>query len=129
MSNRSKGNAFEAEFCEILAKNGFWVHNMAQNAAGQPADVIAVRSYEHYLIDCKVCQNNKFSVSRIEPNQHHAMRHWKDCTDGVGWFALKLDSGIYMISYPMLCMSKRTILTEQEIKAIGIPLERWVNLI
>ena len=78
MSNRSKGNAFEAEFCEMLAKSGFWVHNMAQNAAGQPADVIAVRSYEHYLIDCKVCQNNKFSVSRIEPNQHHAMRHWKD---------------------------------------------------
>ena len=38
-TNRKLGNTFEAEFCEALYAEGFWVHNMAQNQAGQPADV------------------------------------------------------------------------------------------
>lgn len=41
--NKKLGNNFETEFCEILSAHGFWVHNLAQNQAGQPADVIAVK--------------------------------------------------------------------------------------
>ena len=45
MSNNKKlGNDFESRFCEILYSEGFWVHNLAQNSAGQPADVIAARN-------------------------------------------------------------------------------------
>ena len=54
MSNKKLGNSFEAELCEILSQHGFWAHNLAQNAAGQPADVIAVKDGEAFLIDCKV---------------------------------------------------------------------------
>ena len=50
MSNRKLGNAFEAELCERLSEYGFWAHNMAQNSAGQPADVIAARNKVAYLI-------------------------------------------------------------------------------
>ena len=53
-SNRKTGTTFESELCEILSQNGFWAHNLAQNSAGQPADVIAVRNKTAYLIDCKV---------------------------------------------------------------------------
>lgn len=53
-TNRKIGNSFETEFCELLFQHGFWCHNMAQNAAGQPADVIAVKGKTAYLIDCKV---------------------------------------------------------------------------
>ena len=53
MSNKKIGNGFEAEFCEKLFQNGYWVHNLAQNAAGQPADVIAVRNGVAFLIDSK----------------------------------------------------------------------------
>ena len=60
-TNRKIGNSFETEFCELLFQHGFWCHNMAQNAAGQPADVIAVKGKTAYLIDCKVCSNNRFS--------------------------------------------------------------------
>lgn len=42
-NNRKLGNSFEAEFCQMLFDRGFWAHNLAQNNAGQPADVIAVR--------------------------------------------------------------------------------------
>ena len=52
MSNKKIGNGFETEFCEKLFQNGYWVHNIAQNAAGQPADVIAVRNGVAFLIDC-----------------------------------------------------------------------------
>lgn len=39
MSNKKLGNAFEMELCNILSSHGFWVHNLAQNSAGQPADI------------------------------------------------------------------------------------------
>ena len=29
-TNKKLGNTFETEFCEILGKHGYWVHNMAQ---------------------------------------------------------------------------------------------------
>ena len=66
MSNKKSGNQFEATLCEILAEEGFWCHNLAQNSAGQPADVIAVKNGEAYLIDCKVCSRGRFSFDRIE---------------------------------------------------------------
>ena len=49
-SNKKLGNLFEREFCEILAQHGFWVHNLTQNANGQPADIIAVRNGQAYLV-------------------------------------------------------------------------------
>ena len=78
-SNKKLGNGFETEFCEILSAHGFWVHNMAQNQAGQPADVIAVKSGHAYLIDCKVCSSKSFPLSRVEENQELSMELWKSC--------------------------------------------------
>ena len=42
-SNKKLGNTFENEFCEMMFMRNFWVHNLAQNKSGQPADVIAVK--------------------------------------------------------------------------------------
>ena len=98
-TNRKIGNSFETEFCELLFQHGFWCHNMAQNAAGQPADVIAVKNKTAYLIDCKVCSNNRFPLSRVEENQHFAMKTWKACGNGEGWFALKVEDEIIMIPH------------------------------
>jgi Holliday junction resolvase len=83
-TNKKLGNDFEAEFCEILFENGFWAHNMAQNAAGQPADVIAVRNEKSYIIDCKVCSNGRFPLSRIEDNQHLSMKLWEESGNHTG---------------------------------------------
>ena len=102
-SNKKIGNGFEAEFCEILAKNGFWAHNMAQNQTGQPADVIAVRHNVSVLIDCKVCSNDYFDTRRIEPNQEAAMTLWQDRGNELCYFALKLSTGvIYVIHYNLI---------------------------
>lgn len=99
MSNKKIGNNFESEFCELLAIKGWWALNIGGNALGQPADVIAVKNQIAQLIDCKVCSNNRFVLSRVEPNQELSMCLWHECNNGTCWFALKIDDGIYMLNF------------------------------
>ena len=97
--NRTTGGRFEQELSHILADNGFWVHVMQQNKAGQPADIIAVRGRFHTLIDCKVCDNGFFSFERIEENQRSAMKMFFRKAGELSYFALKLpDGSIRMVS-------------------------------
>jgi Holliday junction resolvase len=103
--NKTVGNHFEEELCELLAANGFWAHNLAQNQTGQPADVIAAKNGISVLIDCKDCANNKFPLSRIEGNQEGAMTLWEATGNPHCYFAMKLSNGeIYMIHFDELCL-------------------------
>lgn len=129
-TNKKIGNDFETEFCELLFNKGFWCHNMTQNSAGQPADVIAVRNGKAYLIDCKVCVNDTFPFSRIESNQHTAMTLWKQSGNGDGWFALQLSNkDIYMIDYYlMIALSlNQSSIGKDLITHYGLPLGRWIE--
>ena len=130
MSNKKLGNSFESELCEILSMYGFWCHNLAQNSAGQPADVIAVRNGNAYLIDCKVCSTNKgFALDRMEDNQNLAMELWDECGNGQGWFAMKLPTGD-IIMLPHFCIKahkhRQSHLSPGEIFELGKPIEKWV---
>ena len=130
MTNKKLGNDFEAQFCEILFGEGFWCHNLAQSQAGQPADVIAVRNESAYLIDCKVCSNHSFALARMESNQDLAMEHWKDCGNGDGWFAIRLeDHTIFLIPHMVIkAMSKKqSSMSEKEIRECGKSLEYWLR--
>jgi Holliday junction resolvase len=128
MSNKKLGNHFETELCEILSYHEFWVHNLAQNAAGQPADVIAVKNGKAYLIDCKVCSSGKFPFSRIEDNQELAMELWKDCGNGLGWFALKFREEIYMVDMGSMINARNhhSELTQDLAEKYGHTLEEWL---
>ena len=128
MSNKKLGNSFETELCEILAEEGFWTHNMAQNAAGQPADVIAVKDGDACLIDCKVCSRNRFPFSRIEENQQSAMELWRDCGNGEGWFALQFSNQIYMVDLQSMwnCRNHHASMTEELAAVYGVPLGEWL---
>lgn len=129
MNNRQMGNSFEDELCNILSGYGFWVHNMAQKKSGQPADVIAAKNKVSYLIDAKLCSNNEFPLSRIEENQDLAMDVWKECGNGIGWFALKVGTQIYMISHFVMkaYREKQSSLSAKEIFELGTPIEKWVK--
>lgn len=129
MNNKKLGNDFEAEFCEILFENGFWAHNMAQNQSGQPADVLAAKNGTSYLIDCKVCSNRGFTLSRIEENQALSMGLWEQCGNGTGWFAILVDSNIRMFSFPYLKYlgERTTILSKAELLSDGMSLEDWLE--
>jgi Holliday junction resolvase len=133
MNNKTMGNSFENEFAQILYDKGFWVHLLNQNNSGQPADVIAVKNKRAYLIDCKVCSNGKFALSRIEENQDLAMDSWAECGNGLGWFALKLntdDDQIYMISHYVMnaYRARESSLSSKTIYELGTPLSKWVKM-
>lgn len=132
MSNKKLGNDFESQFCEILFEKGFWCHNLAQNQAGQPADVIAVRNGKAYLIDCKVCSNHKFALTRMEDNQDLAMELWDRCGNGDGWFALLIgEDTVYMVKHAIVrSISKRqSSMDIHDIQRWGYPLNEWLEAI
>lgn len=127
MSNKKIGNGFEAEFCEKLFQNGYWVHNLSQNAAGQPADVVAVKNGVPYLIDCKVCSGKVFSVSRIEDNQRMSMKLWDDCGNGAGWFAVKFGKNVYMVAIWQFDLTDKANLSEAWFTEYAESLEEWLS--
>ena len=128
MNNKKLGNSFETELCEVLSDHCFWAHNLAQNSAGQPADVIAVKDGEAFLIDCKVCSQGKFQYSRIEENQDLSMEMWRDCGNGIGLFALKFDEMIYMVDRESIrnCSQLHPAMTPELAEAYGCKLEEWL---
>lgn len=119
MENRTIGVNFEEEMCEYLSKKGWWVLHIPQTEAGQPADILGVKSNLAVLIDCKVCTNDKFPLSRIEGNQELAMKLWMSKRNDYCYFALKMSNGeVYMLSYIRLYMfqqSGKTVLSKEDI--------------
>lgn len=129
-SNRKTGTSFERELCTVLAEYGFWAHNLAQNSAGQPFDVLAARNGRAYPIDCKVCEHDVFKLVRIEENQFSAMTLWQQTGNGNGWFALKMSDGeIRMI--PLDTMNDfsigHAVLSRQHIFDHSLSLKEWVT--
>ena len=131
MNNKKTGNDFEKEFCRRLANAGFWAHNFAQKAAGQPCDVIAARNGRAYIFDCKVTINNVFPLYRIEENQVNAMSLWREKNNGSGWFAFKTPAdGIWLARLEDLLhyMGEVKTLDLQEIVRVGFSFEDWLKI-
>lgn len=102
MNNKQLGNKFEREFCNLLAEKNIWCHRLQDNKNGQPADIIASKANNPVLIDCKVCINNVFQLSRMEENQINAMRKWTATGNGLAFFALKIGDEVRMLQYQKL---------------------------
>ena len=132
MINKKLGNDFESELCEMLSKEGFWAHNFTQNQAGQPADIIAVKNEMAFLIDAKVCSDNKFPLSRIEENQKNSMELWHDCKNGTGWFAFLIENEVFMMAYTNIEKIKaepfKSTLTLSDIVESGMTFKKWVQI-
>lgn len=130
MNNKTTGNRFESLLCQTLFEHGFWCHNLAQNQAGQPADIIAVVNGRAYLIDCKVCLNRKFPFARVEENQDLSMSLWESCGNGNGWFALLLGEEVYMMAHSVIADDRKNQAgyNASEIQT-GIPLNEWIDTI
>lgn len=129
MSNKSTGTAFEKEFAELLASIGFWVHRLQDNQNGQPFDMIAAKNRNAYVIDCKDCRCDDFSLYRIEENQMNAMRHWRNCGNGDGLFAIKFSNGkIRLLNFStaeLLIETGKRRLRGSLIKEYTMSLEKW----
>ena len=97
MSNKSEGTKYEKEFAELLASKGMWVHLLAQDQNGQPADLIVVDGLRCALIDCKDCKGDRFLLSRIEENQEQAYKLWKEKTFFPYQVAIKMNGINYLV--------------------------------
>lgn len=131
VSNRALGNKFEREFCKTLSDQGFWVLNVPMSAAGQPADVIAVKDNTAFLIDCKVCSSKGFPLSRIEENQVLAMRLWEKCGNSHAWFAIRMQDGtIRMLSNreAIAYKQQQSRMSDGELRGSAISLKDWLNV-
>lgn len=135
ISNKTDGSIFETEFASFLQEKGFWVHKMTQSVDGQPADIIAQRKGCVWLIDCKVCRNDRFLLDRCEYNQHRAMTKWMEVGGTTPWFALKMSDGeVRMLSYVNILNIER----KEEAKSIAryglmdyytSSLDNWVSAV
>ena len=131
MINKKIGNDFEQELCEILADAGYWVHNFANRKNGQPADIIAVKDGDAYLIDAKVCSYEIFPFKRIEDNQHLAMDMWIECNNIEPYFSLKCRNEIYMVGYRTIkdLMKKgKKQLNLEDMNKYGTRLATWLRI-
>lgn len=64
------GSEFENIVCKILRAEGDWVLRIPRNEKGaQPFDILSIRRPTALAIDCKVCEANRFPLSRVEDNQ------------------------------------------------------------
>lgn len=131
-TNRKNGLRFETELCETLGEHGWWAHDMAQSAAGQPADIIAVRHNTAVIIDCKVCTGDRFQLSRVEPNQLSAMTLWVSRWNEHAYFAVKYCSGdVYMIhsnEINFLQHENVSSIPEAYAKRCYKSLEQWLDI-
>ena len=130
MNNKRAGTRLERAFCQQLAKDGFWVY--FTNGNKQPADIIAVRDLNAYLIDVKNCKNDRFVFSRIEDNQRSSMQRFDECGNNKGLFALNTSKGIFMLRYDIvqyLEAKKKKSINIEDIKMYCILYEVWRGLI
>lgn len=126
-SNKSLGSSYEEDFARILFENGFWVHLLRQTEAGQPADLIACRNGRTFLIDCKVCSNGNFPISRMEENQKLAMQAFMDAGNSEPWFALEVDGQTYMIPFHFMLRHPTPTLSQTQIMRYGETIEEWLG--
>ena len=97
------GEQFENLFCELMKKIGYWALKIPRNNAGaQPFDVIAIRGYSVFAIDCKVCSRGVFELRRVEDNQWSAFKVISERTNANVGIMAYYDGCIYCIPYRTL---------------------------
>lgn len=65
MNNKIIGNTFEQDFAMFLSKQGYWVAPFPGKAHtnSQPADLVACKNNEPFLIDCKTLATENRTIS------------------------------------------------------------------
>jgi Holliday junction resolvase len=115
LSNKKKGTDFENEFCEILAKNGWWARK--DKGYAQTCDIFAAKSNRAVIFECKTCKGDFFDIGRVEKNQEYSRNCFKKNGNDWAYFVYKLDNGeIYL--------SSKAITKPSE----GIPLKKFLDM-
>ena len=98
------GREFERWVENKLSEYGYWVHRMAEsNTGSQPFDIIALKKYGVFALDCKVISTKRpyFPFSRIEENQKRAFEKLYDCYKSIllCGFMIYFEGDVYLLDY------------------------------
>ena len=127
-SNKSSGTKFEHEFAVLLAQHGFWAHVLEPKRNGsQPFDIMAVKNGIAYAFDCKVCENDFFTINRIAENQHLAFEKWSKCGNGRAFIALKFAGEIFIALYSDIITGKKKKGCEDVLNCGGMGVDEWIS--
>lgn len=100
MNNKKLGTQWEKECCDILKKNGYWVHFITPDSRGaQPFDIIAVKNGKAKAIDCKTSVKATFPITRLEQNQIYAFEKWLNCGNEMPEIWVKYNDKFYVLCY------------------------------
>lgn len=103
MNNKRLGTQFERQMCEILKRQGWWVHFLSPNEKGQqPFDIVAVKDDVPIAIDCKTSSKRIIRISRLEEDQKTAFNLWLSRGNSKAYIAVKYKSKVYMIPFTYL---------------------------
>lgn len=130
MSNKKRGTAYEVQVAQKLYDNGFWVTLLTASQSGQPADIIAIKNNTFALIDAKLCSNDRFLLSRVEPNQMRAMNLLTSRSrNAIACFVLGMSSGNYIVSWETISEMLNTgVKSIKESECVQfITLEDWAK--
>ena len=108
MSNKKIGSDFEKQTCEMLAREGYWVHFIVPDRRGaQPFDIIAVKDGKALAIDCKTCVSKYFTIDRLEDNQIMAFERWLKCGNEMPKIYILHNEKIIIVDYDELKEKRR----------------------
>ena len=128
MTNRKTGNDFEEYLADVLATNGYWVHNFNLGRRGQPVDLIAIKNGKPTLIEAKHCKSNVFRTSRVEDNQILAINRFLKCNpNSQAWFAINMNDETYFVNAEdiLFLTERKTNLNYEELSKWGVKLDKW----
>lgn len=127
MSNKSVGNKFEQEWCEILRDHGFW-SKAYPTGQGQPADVEGVKDNEHFLFECKDCTSGNFNLSRVESNQILAYQYYAMCGNGNYYFVININDTICIVHGSIIMAAINSGIKKIKFKDIDkLNVDWWFN--
>ena len=125
MNNKRLGTEFEREVCDILNRDGWWVHFMSpDNTGSQPFDIVACKNARCVAIDCKTSESHIFRFDRLEWNQVLAFDKWIECGNKCPLLFVKHKDKIRIVPYLAFKFSGKIPLGACEVYSNDF-LQRW----
>lgn len=107
MKNHEIGKITEFNAAKFFSKKGYWVYQCPKTPDGQPADLIVAKDNKITLVEVKHCKNDRFNLSRIEPNQFTSYKFFKRKGNTSHKILIVFKSGVCLLDFKYIYIRKK----------------------
>ena len=107
MKNYEIGKITEFNAAKFFSKKGYWVYQCPKTETGQPADLIVAKDNKVTLVEVKHCKNDRFNLSRIEPNQFTSYKFFKSKGNKSHKILIDFKSGVCLLDFKYIYIRKK----------------------